>query len=105
MTTSSWHVAGSYFEACNCDPVCPCRRVGEQPGGKSTHGVCYGSLSWLIKEGRAGEVELDGLAVVLSLRYTDAEDPSTPWEVVLYIDDRATIVQHQILADIFLGRA
>lgn len=23
-----WEVAGSYFEACNCEAICPCRKVG-----------------------------------------------------------------------------
>jgi hypothetical protein len=31
--------------------------------------------------------------------------PSTPWEVVLYVDDGANDDQVQALADIFLGRA
>jgi len=25
-----WHVASSYFEACNCDAICPCRTVNGQ---------------------------------------------------------------------------
>ena len=39
-----WEVAGSYFEACNCDAVCPCRRVDGRVGGRSTHGVCQLAL-------------------------------------------------------------
>jgi hypothetical protein len=31
--------------------------------------------------------------------------PTTPWEVVLYVDDRASAAQLAALADIFLGRA
>jgi hypothetical protein len=41
----------------------------------------------------------------MSLRYTDFEQPSTPWEVVLYVDERANDAQHQALSDVFLGRA
>ena len=41
----SWHIQGSYFEACNCDAICPCRRIDGMPGGRSTHGVCMGVLS------------------------------------------------------------
>jgi hypothetical protein len=36
---SPWHVRGTYLEACNCDPICPCRRIGGRAGGRSTHGV------------------------------------------------------------------
>jgi hypothetical protein len=42
---------------------------------------------------------------VLSLRYYDRVQPSTAWDVVLYVDDRASDDQRNALADIFLGRA
>ena len=41
----------------------------------------------------------------MSLRYHDDVQPSTCWEVVLYVDERASDEQLQALADIFLGRA
>ncbi len=104
MTNPAWSVSGSYFEACNCDPICPCRSVGGRPGGKSTHGECLGTLSWLITQGHAGEIDLAGLAVVMNIRYTDATQHDSPWDVVLYVDERASPEQHQALADIFLGR-
>ena len=100
-----WRVRGSYFECCNCDAICPCRSVHGRRGGPSTFGVCFGTLSWHVHDGHAGPLDLSGLDVVLSLRYRDAVQPSTPWEVVLYVDDRADEAQHQMLADIFLGRA
>ena len=100
-----WRVRGSYFEACNCDAICPCRSVNRAPSGPSTHGVCYGTLSWHILDGHAGSVDLSDLRVVMSLRYHDEVQPSTRWEVVLYVDERANGEQHAALADIFLGRA
>jgi hypothetical protein len=62
-------------------------------------------LSWQIEEGHADDIDLAGLMTVLSLRYHDNVQPSTRWEVVLYVDDRADDNQHDALADIFLGRA
>ena len=103
--TGDWHVAGSYFEGCNCEAICPCRSVHGRPGGPSTHGVCYGAVSWDVQHGHAGELDLSDRRVVLSIRYFDNVQPSTPWEVVLYVDHRADEVQTQALADIFLGRA
>ncbi len=100
-----WRVRGSYFEGCNCDAICPCRSVRGEPGGPSTHGECYGALSWQIVEGHAGTVTLDGLRVAMTLRYFDNVEPTTRWEVVFYIDDRADDAQFNVLADIFLGRA
>jgi len=102
---TDWRVRGSYFEACNCDAICPCRSVHGQPGGPSTYGVCFGTLSWHVHQGHAGTADLSDLRVVLSLRYRDDVQPSTPWEVVLYVDERADAAQHAALADIFLGRA
>jgi hypothetical protein len=101
---NAWHVRGSYFEGCNCEPVCPCRSIGGRPGGKSSFGECFGAVSWLITDGSFGELDLGGLAAVLSLRYRDDVEPSTRWEVVLYVDDRADEAQQAALADIFLGR-
>ena len=105
-----WWVRGSYFEACNCEAVCPCRMQGGAPGGSSTYGACQFALSWLIADGRFGEVDLAGLGVVLAGRYFDDEElaagrPVLEWEVALYIDDRADAAQASALEDIFLGRA
>jgi hypothetical protein len=62
-------------------------------------------LSWFIVSGHADGVDLAGLRTVLSIRYHDDVQPSTKWEVVLYVDENATDPQHRALADIFLGRA
>jgi hypothetical protein len=103
--TTDWQVSGSYFEGCNCEAICPCRSVRGQPGGPSTYGMCYGALSWHVQRGHAGSSDLSDRRVVLALRYFDSVQPSTPWEVVLYVDHRADNAQSQALADIFLGRA
>src|SRR4051812_41181189 len=102
---TSWDISGSYFEACNCDAICPCRVVDGRPGSRSTHGVCQFALSWQVIDGHAGELRLDDRAVVLAGWYDDHEDPSTKWTVNLYVDDRADDEQYGMLADIFLGRA
>ena len=100
-----WRVRGSYFEACNCEAICPCRSVGGKPGGPSSYGECFGTLSWHVQEGYWGNVDLSDLIVVMSLRYFDAVQPSTKWEVVLYVDERGDDRQRTAMAQIFLGRA
>ena len=85
----AWSLNGTYFEACNCDAICPCRRVDGAGGGRSTHGVCLGVLSWLIREGAADGLDLAGLPVSLALRYSD-DEPGSPWTWVLYLDERAS---------------
>ena len=100
-----WSVSGTYFEACNCDAICPCRRQG---GVKlttgSTYGVCEFALSWFVTNGRMDGVDLAGRSVVLAGFYRDDES-GKPWRVCLYVDEQATPAQHDALAAIFLGRA
>jgi hypothetical protein len=62
-------------------------------------------VSWHVQRGHAGAVDLSDNRVVLSLRYRDDVQPSTRWEVVLYVNDGADAAQAKTLADIFLGRA
>jgi hypothetical protein len=73
-----WALSGTYLEACNCEVICPCRRIGGRQGGRSTYGVCLGALSWQIVEGHSGDTDLDGSRVVIVCRYSD-DEPGSPW--------------------------
>lgn len=97
-------MAGSYFEACNCEAVCPCRRHGDKTGGRSTYGICDFALSWLITDGEFGDLDLCQRQVVMAGSYDD-DETDQPWRVALYIDDNAEPAQHEALTAIFLGRA
>jgi len=99
-----WRVAGTYFESCNCEAICPCRMIGTKPGGgRSTYGICFGALSWSIEEGRAGGLDhLAGLTTVVVFSYDD-DEPGSPWSLVLHVDERADEAQHEALRGIFLG--
>jgi hypothetical protein len=99
----SWRIRGSYFEACNCDPICPCRRIDGVMGGRSTHGICMGVLSWVIDEGLVDGVDVAGSPVALALRYSD-DEPGSPWTYVLYLDERGTEGQREALEGVFTGR-
>jgi len=99
----SWRIRGSYFESCNCDAICPCRRIDGVAGGRSTHGVCMGVLSWLVEHGVANGVDLSGLPVAMAIRYSD-DEPGSPWTWVLYLDVRAAEEQRAALESIFTGR-
>ena len=98
----SWRIRGNYFESCNCDAICPCRRIDGVAGGRSTHGVCTGVLSWLIEEGAVDEVDLAGVAVGLASRYSD-DEPGSPWTWILYIDAIATDAQRSAVEAIYTG--
>lgn len=102
--TLGWSVEGTYFEACNCLPICPCRQVGGRDGGRSTVGVCDFALSWWITRGHAGDLGLTARRVVMVGSYND-DEPGSPWTVSLFLDDLADDDQRRVLTDIFLGRA
>jgi hypothetical protein len=99
----AWRIEGDYFESCNCTAICPCRTVAGVPGGRSTHGICFGVLSWLVREGEADGVPLDGLAAALALTYED-DEPGSPWTFVIYVDERGTEQQRETLVEILTGR-
>jgi hypothetical protein len=99
----SWHIAGSYLEACNCEAICPCRRIGDQMGGRSTYGECLGALSWAVKDGGVDGVDLVGMQAVLVSRYHD-DEPGSPWTFALFVDARGSGEQRRALADVLTGR-
>jgi hypothetical protein len=100
----SWALSGTYLEACNCEAICPCRRIGGRAGGRSTYGVCMGALSWAIEVGSFGDVDLADRRVVLVSRYDD-DEPGSPWDFILFLDDAADEQQRGALEEIYLGRA
>jgi hypothetical protein len=54
-----WYANGDWFDVCKCTIPCPCYFA--QP---PSFGDCEGVLAWRIREGRFGDVPLDGLSVV-----------------------------------------
>ncbi len=99
----NWCIRGSYFESCNCEAICPCRKINGVPGGRSTYGECLGVLSWVIEEGWADDVSLAGFSVALATRYHD-DEVGSPWSFVMYVDARADDAQRDALVDIYTGR-
>jgi len=97
-----WRIRGAYFESCNCEAICPCRMVGGVKGGRSTHGICFGVLSWLVADGHAGDLDLTGLAAAFVIRYDD-DEPGSPWSFVVHVDERGSEAQQQALAAILTG--
>jgi hypothetical protein len=97
-----WRLAGTYLESCNCAAICPCRRIGGVAGGRSTNGVCLGALSWHIDRGHVGETQVGGLNVALACRYSD-DEPGSPWDYVLYVDERGDGDQQTALTEVFTG--
>jgi len=99
----SWRIRGTYFESCNCEPICPCRTIDGAPGGRSTSGIYSGVLSWLIEDGDVDGVDLSHLPVAMAIRYSD-DEPGSPWSWILYVEATATGEQRAALEGIFTGR-
>lgn len=93
----SYRIAGHYLEVCNCEAICPCRRIDGVPGGRSTYGVCFGALTWRVDEGHFEDVDLSGSGAVMTYSYDD-DEPGSPWTLVLHVDGPAE------LGEILLGR-
>jgi len=96
---NSWKIAGSYFEACNCNPACPCVFLSPP-----TSGDCTVLLAWHIDQGHFGEVNLDGLNTALAA-YAPGHMLEVKWKVALYVDERANQGQLDALTQIFSGQA
>lgn len=100
----NFRISGSYYEACNCEAVCPCRRQDDKPGGRSTYGNCDFLLSWRILEGHLGNISLSGLNVSIAGTYNDDVGDDI-WSVFIYIDKNASGPQFDALSQIFKGDA
>jgi hypothetical protein len=99
MMGTDWKLDGSYFEACNCDVVCPCVFTSAP-----TEGNCTALVGWHVDSGSMGDVSLDGLNVALAV-YSPGNMFETPWQVALYIDNDADASQQEALTKIFGGQA
>lgn len=102
MAQPTYRIAGSYYEACNCDAICPCRRQGAALGGRSTYGHCDFLLSWRIAEGSAQGLDLGGLNVAIAGTYNDDVGDDI-WSVYIYVDDTASDPQFEALSLMFKG--
>ncbi|HLX87709.1 MAG TPA: DUF1326 domain-containing protein [Acidimicrobiales bacterium] len=98
---SSWHIAGPYFESCNCDPICPCRSVDSRPG--SAIELCQFALAWTVRQGHFDETDLAGVQAVM-VGYWDASGLDWSWTVGVFVDDTASDDQRRALGGILTGR-
>ena len=96
---TSWKIAGSYFETCNCEVACPC--VFTSPPTSGEHTVL---IAWHIDHGNFGEIDLDGLNAVLAV-YSPGNMLEVKWTVAVYVDERGNQAQQDALTLIFSGQA
>ena len=96
----NWKLEGDYFEACNCDVVCPCLFLGNPDDGE-----CNVTVAWHITKGHFDNISLDGLCVAGAFHTPGNMFTGPKWKVGLYLDSNATKEQSDALGTIFSGKA
>jgi hypothetical protein len=97
----SWHVVGDWFDVCKCNVPCPCT-FAQAP----SHGDCDGILAYHIRQGRYGEVPLDGLNLIGVGHFVgNIWGGETKATMGFFIDQRASEPQRAALQAIWGGQA
>src|SRR5436190_738560 len=95
-----WRTAGDWFDICSCNIPCPCEFA--QP---PTNNACQGMLVWHIREGRFGDIRLDGFNLLALGAFEGNLWAGAKAKMGLFIDERADERQRQALQTIFGGQA
>lgn len=95
---TAYRVKAKSVEACSCRHGCNC-----QFGGTPNEGKCEFVIGYEVKDGRFGDVDLDGVRAVVAAKYPNAIHEGHG-DVVLFIDDRASEAQTNALATILSGQ-
>ena len=98
----SWQAKGDWFDVCRCNVPCPCSWA-QAPDDD----FCEGVLVWHIREGRYGDVALDGLNVVglATFKGNVWEGAHSDPRMGVLLDERADEGQREALQMIFGGQA
>ena len=95
----SWKIAGSYFETCSCDVVCPC--TASLALGASQD-YCRVVLVFHVKNGEVEGVDVSGLTVA-AVAETPKVMTDGNWRLGVIIDSAASDEQAEKLGGVFSG--
>src|SRR4051794_21174610 len=95
----SWKIAGSYFETCSCDVVCPC--TASLSLG-ATNDYCRVVLIFDVKDGEVEGVDVSGLTVA-AVGDTPKVMSDGNWRLGVVIDAAASEEQAEKLGGVFSG--
>lgn len=96
-TRTRFKVKAMSLEACNCAHGCNC-----QFGGFPNEGKCHFLIGYDIRDGKFGDVDLNGVKFVIAAKYPNAIHEGNG-HVALFIDDKATADQVGAIATICTG--
>lgn len=95
-----WWLKGDWFDVCKCNIPCPCY-FAQAPSS----GDCEGTLAWHVREGRFGDVVLDGLNVLALAAFRgNIWAGETKASIGVFFDERADARQRKALEAIFTGQ-
>jgi len=97
---TGWWVAGSLFEGCNCELLCPCHVSFQQ---RASYGFCEAIWGVHIADGAYRDASLDGLNAAIAAYCPGPAMADGNWRAVLYLDQAASPEQEQALLNIFSG--
>src|ERR1700676_759836 len=95
----SWKLAGSYFETCSCDVICPC--TASLALG-ATLDRCRVTLVFHVNDGNVEGVDVGGLTVA-AVADTPKVMRGGNWRVGVFIDAAASDQQAEKLGAVFSG--
>lgn len=95
----SWRIAGSYFETCSCDVICPC--TASLSFG-ATNDYCRVVLVFHVKDGQVDGVDVSGLTAAAVVE-TPKVMTEGNWRIGVIIDANASDAQAEQLGGVFSG--
>jgi hypothetical protein len=84
------------LEGCNCDTVCPCIFFLDPDEGN-----CHVTCAWHMQKGNYGNTDLNNLNVVAMFNSPGNMFTGPKWKTALYIDERATQQQKDLITKIY----
>jgi hypothetical protein len=93
-----YRVRSDSIEACNCQHGCNCQFEGFPADGK-----CEFIIGFVVKDGRFGDVSLDGFRAVVAAKYPKAIHEGNG-HIVLFVDESASQAQVEAFTTILSGK-
>jgi hypothetical protein len=97
-TTTPYRIKAESVEACNCQHGCNCQFAGFPNEGK-----CEFIIGYEVKDGKFGQVSLNGVRLVVAAKYPKAIHEGNG-HVVLFVDEKATQEQTDALVSVLSGK-
>jgi hypothetical protein len=96
----SWNIAGTYFETCSCELMCPCNFSFDHG---ATYDYCRVTLVFNIRSGEIEGTDVGGRTLAL-IADTPKVMTEGNWRVGIFVDDGTSDEQMQKLTGVFGGQ-